>query len=59
MGKIKVAVAGVGNCCSALVQGVQEYSMGSEIAQRWFYEFVLWEQQRRLLRLNYGGREHA
>ncbi len=26
MGKIKVAVAGVGNCCSALVQGVQYYS---------------------------------
>ena len=26
MGKIKVAVAGVGNCCSALVQGVQHYS---------------------------------
>ena len=26
MGKIKVAVAGVGNCCSALVQGVKHYS---------------------------------
>jgi myo-inositol-1-phosphate synthase len=26
LGKIKVAVAGVGNCCSALVQGVQHYS---------------------------------
>ena len=25
MGGIRVAVAGVGNCCSALVQGVQHY----------------------------------
>ena len=25
LGKIKVAVAGVGNCCSALFQGVQHY----------------------------------
>jgi len=59
LGKIKVPAVGGGSCCSALVQGVQEYSMGSEIAQRWFYEFVLGEQQKRLPRLNYGGREHA
>ena len=31
MGKIKVAIAGVGNCCSALVQGVYSYSAGEKV----------------------------
>jgi myo-inositol-1-phosphate synthase len=30
MGKIKVAIAGVGNCASAIVQGVSYYSSGRE-----------------------------
>ena len=31
MGKIRVAVAGVGNCCSALVQGVYYYNGGKSV----------------------------
>lgn len=31
MGKIKVAIAGVGNCCSALVQGIYSYSNGEKV----------------------------
>jgi myo-inositol-1-phosphate synthase len=30
MGSIRVAIAGVGNCCSALVQGVQYYKLTDE-----------------------------
>ncbi|MCW4036670.1 MAG: inositol-3-phosphate synthase [Candidatus Bathyarchaeota archaeon] len=30
MGKVRVAVGGVGNCCSGLVQGVQHYGSGAE-----------------------------
>lgn len=30
MGRVRVAVAGVGNCCSALVQGVHLYESGRE-----------------------------
>ncbi len=30
MGSIRVAVAGVGNCCSSLVQGVYYYQNGGE-----------------------------
>ena len=30
MGKIRVAIAGVGNCASALVQGVEYYKNATE-----------------------------
>lgn len=31
MGRIKVAIIGVGNCCSALVQGIHSYMSGEKI----------------------------
>lgn len=40
MGKIKVAIAGIGNCCSALVQGVEYDKAGGENPLGLIYENI-------------------
>ncbi|NVM29463.1 MAG: inositol-3-phosphate synthase [Candidatus Helarchaeota archaeon] len=40
MGKIKIAVAGVGNCCSALLQGIQYAKNGGSLPLGLIYENI-------------------
>jgi len=51
LSKIKVAAVGGSRRCAALVQGVQDFSTASEVAQKWFYEFIAGKQDRWFPRL--------